>query len=81
MKRECVECCPVCGGENILMYDIEQNGYEAKCEHCGAHMFLCDECFHSGDNIGRRCDWHDVEGVEGGVCFRKSKLMNVEAFK
>ncbi len=35
MLREEVEVCPHCMGENILLYDIEENGYEVSCNQCG----------------------------------------------
>ena len=70
MLREVVEVCPHCEAENIIEWDIEKNGYVAKCTQCGKEMMLCDECMHSedGDPCGAMCDWHRANGMS--VCFR-----------
>lgn len=66
---EAVEVCPHCGNENIYpMWDMENNGYIAQCKNCGKEIFLCDECLHSEDNKGQKCDW--CETACGGKCFR-----------
>lgn len=66
---ECVEVCPHCGGENVYkdLYPADV-GYKAKCQHCGAEIFLCDECMHSNDNPYRLCDWEECGKC--GKCFR-----------
>lgn len=66
MKREIVEVCPHCGEENIRMWDVRRSGYEIRCCNCHKKMMLCDECFHSDDNLGGRCDWSEKHN-----CFRK----------
>lgn len=66
---EAVEICPHCMSENIYpMYDVEKDGYVAKCKYCGKEIFLCDECTHSEDNTERYCDWCETDC--GGKCFR-----------
>ena len=45
MLREEVELCSYCMGENVLQWDVEKDGYKAKCQHCGEEMMLCDACF------------------------------------
>lgn len=69
MMREEVEICPDCGGENIKQWDVEKDGYEITCQHCGKPMMLCDACYHSDDNEYHRCDWSKEYG-----CFRKRKF-------
>lgn len=66
MIREEVEVCPHCMGENILQHDVEKDGYEVICSHCGEKIMLCDACMHSDDNENRYCDWNEETG-----CFRK----------
>lgn len=65
MLREEVEVCPHCMGENILNWDIEKDGFQVKCKHCGQEMMLCDACTHSDDNEKQICDWSEEKG-----CFR-----------
>ena len=74
MMREEVEVCPYCGGENILQWDVEANGYEATCQHCGKPMMLCDACLHSDDNKEMKCYWSEATG-----CFRKRKFADGDA--
>ena len=64
MRREEVEVCPYCMGENIIEWDVEKDGYVTKCNHCGSKIMLCDACLHSDDNVGRYCDW------SGDGCWR-----------
>lgn len=66
MLREEVEVCPHCMGENILQHDVERNGYQVTCQHCGKKIMLCDACMHANDNPNRVCDW-----TESANCFRK----------
>ena len=63
---EAVEVCPHCMGENVYPnWDVEKQGYIAKCKHCNKQIFLCDECLHAEDNPWQKCDWHETElGVE-----------------
>lgn len=65
-KIEVVEICPHCMGENILLWNIEKDGYEIICQHCGEKMMLCDACLHAEDNKEEKCDWCQADG-----CFRK----------
>jgi hypothetical protein len=66
MMREEVEMCPHCMSENIIQWDVEKDGYEVKCQHCGEKIMLCDACYHSDDNHMMKCDW-----CEGIGCRRK----------
>ena len=68
MKREVVEVCPYCDEEIVMRWDVEKDGYQAVCPKCGEELMLCDECFHSDDNEGQRCNWS-----KDGGCFRKAK--------
>ena len=68
MKRECVEICPHCEQEITKKWDVEKNGYQITCPNGGKKIMLCDECLHSEDNEGMRCDWSEDLG-----CFRKPK--------
>lgn len=73
VETEAVECCPFCEGESVFPnWDVETQGYIAKCQHCGREIFLCDECLHAADNCARKCDWHEeIHGDEAlGICFR-----------
>lgn len=66
---EAVEMCPHCDSENVYpMWDANVSGYVAVCEHCGAEIMLCDECYHSEDNQEQKCDWCATKC--GGKCFR-----------
>lgn len=66
MLRQEVEVCPHCDKEVYIEWDVEANGYQIKCPHCGKLIMLCDACYHSEDNIEHRCDWCKEHG-----CFRK----------
>jgi predicted RNA-binding Zn-ribbon protein involved in translation (DUF1610 family) len=70
--KDVVEVCPHCGNENVWMvtnkFDPAKVQYKGVCDNCGKEIFLCDECFHSEDNLGQRCDWHKENGYS--VCFR-----------
>ena len=59
-----VECCPHCGAENEIRWDVKTEGYEAFCLHCGQPMLICSECMTAEDNELQKCDWSD------GKCFR-----------
>lgn len=70
MKKHCtteaVEVCPHCGSENVYFdWNIESQGFVAKCKFCGQQILLCDECCHAPDNESRYCDWHATEN--GGL--------------
>lgn len=64
VETEAVECCPECGAENIIRWDVEKDGYVAYCPHCGSKMMLCDECMHAED--AKICDWSPCNG-----CYRE----------
>ena len=66
MLREETETCPHCMSDNTILHDVEQDGYQVICQHCGKPIMLCDACMHSDDNPGRKCDW-----TEETNCFRK----------
>lgn len=66
MKREVVDVCPHCDEEVVMMWDVDEKGYQPFCPHCGKKMMLCDECMNAEDNEVGACDWSE----EGG-CFRK----------
>lgn len=71
VETEAVEVCPECGGENIYPnYDVEKEGYIAKCQHCGKQIFLCDECLHADDNEVQKCDWREDNKNGSRLCFR-----------
>lgn len=78
MKREVVETCPWCEAENVMEWNIENDGYVAYCPHCGNKMMLCDECMHSDDNECMHCDW--CEDCDGGVCFRDTRPVIIETY-
>ena len=65
MVREEVEICPYCMGENIIKWNVEQDGYKVKCQHCCKEIMLCDACLHSDDNKLQLCNWSEKCG-----CFR-----------
>lgn len=73
-ESEAVEICPFCEGENVFPnYDVTNDGYVVKCQHCGEEMMLCDECLHKDDNKPCVCDWHEEIKSENkieGHCFR-----------
>lgn len=74
MLREEVELCPYCSSENILQWDVEKNGYETKCQHCGKEMMLCDACYHSEDNENQFCDFSSKG------CWR-SRMVNIIVYR
>lgn len=67
-----VEYCSFCNTENEIRWDVETEGYEAFCPHCGKKMMICSECLRASDNELQTCDWFD------GKCFRCTGLMNSE---
>ncbi len=76
MTTEAVEVCPHCMSENVFEnWDVEKQGFVAKCWQCGHEIMLCDECLHADDNPKKVCDWHGVYAngkMRGGSCFRGS---------
>lgn len=73
-RLEVVECCPHCDHENVFVnWDVEKQGYVAKCQSCGKEILLCSECLMHEDNLGQRCDWSPKNG-----CFRCSKKQKLE---
>ena len=69
IQTETVEVCPFCEQENVyLNWDVGEQGYVARCHHCGKLIMLCDECMHDeGSCI--KCDW-----TEEHNCFRAPDL-------
>lgn len=66
------EYCPFCDSDIEMTWDVPADGYEAFCPHCGKKLMLCDECLHSEDNTGQRCDF--TEGEDGkGHCHRRKE--------
>jgi len=56
------ECCPHCGEENTIEWDVSNRGYIAFCPNCGKTLCLCSECL-----IERSlCDWNS----NTGLCYR-----------
>lgn len=66
MKLEITEVCPHCEAENTMEWDVEKNGYEAFCPHCGSKMMICSECMAAKDNECGKCDWDKCTDT----CFR-----------
>ena len=64
IEKYVVECCSLCDTENEIRWDVETEGYEAFCPHCGQPMFICSECMRAADNELQKCDWSE------GKCFR-----------
>lgn len=76
VKTEAVEVCPHCGMENVYPnWNVEKQGYEAVCQHCGKKIMLCDECRHADDNTEHWCDWCEIFSDDGSrsFCFRMKK--------
>lgn len=73
LMREITEVCPHCDSENQFMWDVEKDGYIAKCTSCGNEMCLCDECLHADDNPDHKCDWREENDMS--VCFRGKHSM------
>lgn len=65
MLREIVEACPHCDAENCFDWDVERDGYIAKCHGCGNPLFLCDECLHADGEFNDDCNWHHELGEDG----------------
>lgn len=38
------ECCPNCGKEASMLWNIAIDGYYAHCPYCGNRLMLCSEC-------------------------------------
>lgn len=68
-----VEMCPECGVENEIRWDINKDGFEAYCPHCGAKMMLCDACCHKYGEFHDDCDWCEGCGCHMDNAHRKVK--------
>lgn len=69
-----VEVCPSCEHENEIKWDINKDGFEAHCPHCGAKMMLCDACHHKyGGCHDDDCDWCKGKGCHMDNAHRKAK--------
>ncbi|MBQ6846386.1 MAG: hypothetical protein IJO61_04570 [Oscillospiraceae bacterium] len=69
--HEQVEVCPYCDKENTFpMWNTEEQGFIATCQHCGEEIFLCDACQHTvcEDGEPHNCDWRETDC--GGKCHR-----------
>lgn len=64
------ETCPNCENEIEMRWDTDERGYEAVCPVCGGRLMLCDECLHSEDNPGGKCDYNS----KTDSCWRRKKL-------
>lgn len=69
-----VECCSNCGAENEIRWDINKDGFEAYCPHCGAKMMLCDACEHRYGDRYNDCDWCPEHGCH--MCKKKEGKAN-----
>lgn len=76
MKYEVIETCANCERDNIMEWNVKEDGYVAFCSHCGNKMMLCDECLHAEDNPNMKCDWHN--DAEMGLCFRDTRPITLE---
>lgn len=68
-----IEVCPECGVENEIKWDINEDGFEAYCPHCGAKMMLCDACCHKYGEFHDDCDWCKDKGCHMDNAHRKAK--------
>lgn len=68
-----IECCSECGAENEIRWDINEDGFEAFCPHCGAKMMLCDACHHKYGECHDDCDWCEGCGCHMDNAHRKIK--------
>lgn len=69
--HEEVEVCPYCDKENVFpMWNTEEQGFIATCQHCGEEILLCDACQHTvcEDGEPHNCDWRETDC--GGKCHR-----------
>lgn len=69
IQTEAVEVCPFCEQENVYPnWDVNKQGYVARCQHCGKLIMLCDECMcEEGTCI--HCNW-----TEEHNCYRAPDL-------
>lgn len=63
------EPCPNCGEEIEMRWNTDELGYEAVCPVCGERLMLCDECLHSEDNPGGKCDFSS----DTDFCWRRKR--------
>ncbi|MEG1563819.1 MAG: hypothetical protein RR365_08845 [Bacteroides sp.] len=68
---EVTECCPHCGSEVTLMWDVESMGYKTFCPVCGNRLMLCDECQHSAKP--RSCDYSS----ESDTCRHNPRALDI----
>ena len=69
IQTETVEVCPFCDQENVYPnWDVKEQGYVARCHHCGKLIMLCDECVHDEGSC-MKCDWTKEHN-----CFRAPDL-------
>lgn len=38
------ECCPLCGREATILWNVRADGLHAFCPYCGERLMLCSEC-------------------------------------
>ena len=63
-QTEAVEVCPFCEQENVYPdWDVDKQGYVARCQHCGKL------CMHYGEDSCIGCNW-----TEEHNCFRAPDL-------
>lgn len=58
MAEQIVEMCPNCGNEVAVWWDMQKDGYQIFCPHCGKPMMLCSMCDRSP------CDWAEEKGCK-----------------
>lgn len=55
------ELCPYCEHEVYLNWDVEEDGYQIFCPHCGNAIMLCSMC---DARDGAPCDWNEETGCK-----------------
>lgn len=73
-----VEVCAECGAENEIRWNINKDGFEAYCPHCGAKMMLCDACYHKYGECHDDCDWCEGKGCHMDSAHRKANKEDAE---
>lgn len=71
-----IEYCPHCEAENEIRWDINEDGFEAYCPHCGKKMMLCDACSHKYGEFYSDCDWCEGKGCHMDNAHRKARREN-----
>ena len=70
IQTEAVEVCPFCEQENVYPnWDVNKQGYVARCQHCGKLIMLCGECLNYGEESCLKCNWTKEHN-----CFRAPDL-------